>query len=142
MKFLVFTLSNDQFAIPLAQVMKIIGLPQLTPMPNAPDFFKGLHKLKNQVIPILDLRLKLRTKPAIAQDAIPCVIICELNKVVTGFVVDDIKEVTNINESQIERKLDLWRQVDQHFFSGVAKPEQGPLTLLLDLEKIFPKMAI
>lgn len=136
-KFLLFTLGDENFAIPLSKVMKVMAVPPLTPIPNMPSYFRGLHQFKNQVIPILDLRTKLGTRPTTVLLAIPCVIICQLNNTPVGFVVDDINEVINFKESHIERQLDLCAQSNHEFFAGVIKSQTTPLTLILNLEMIY-----
>lgn len=64
LRYLIFSLSGEEFAIPLLDVKEVIGPSEATPIPNTPSYFKGIINLRGQVISVMDLRLKLNLKKA------------------------------------------------------------------------------
>ncbi len=136
-KFMVFTLGDDRFAIPLFQVKEVIGPAKITPLPDVPKYFKGLINLRGRIISTLDLRTKLGIpfKEATLKKA--CIIISELSEIVIGTIVDDVAEVVSIEDTQIERQLDISSKISREYITGVAKFESKPLTILLDIAKVL-----
>lgn len=136
-KFMVFKLGDDRFAIPLSDVKEVIGLTVFTPIPDMPKFFKGLINLRGKIISTIDLKLKLSIPVKITDGKKACIIITEMNNALLGAVVDNVSEVVSIPNSNIERQLDISCQVSRDYISGVAKFENQPLTVLLNLSKVL-----
>lgn len=136
-KFLIFTLGDERFAVPLFQVKEVVGLPKITPVPDVPRYFKGLINLRGRIISALDLRdiLNIPLQGAVSKK--PCIVISELHNVVLGTIVDDVAEVIGLDENQIEHQLDIASKVSREYITGVAKFENKPLTLLLDIAKVL-----
>ena len=134
---MVFTLGDDRFATPLSQVKEVIALATITPLPDVPAYFKGLINLRGKIISTIDLRVKLgiRVKPTTTKK--PSIIISEIDDVVIGAIVDDVIEVVGIDESQIERNLDISSKVSREYIAGVARSDTNPLTILLDIGKVL-----
>ncbi len=59
-QFLTFVLSKEEYGIEILKVREIIGLMEITTVPQTPDYMKGVINLRGKVIPIIDLRLKFR----------------------------------------------------------------------------------
>ncbi len=137
-KFLIFRIDSHLFGIPLSEVREVIGVTAITPVPNMPNFFRGLINLRGKVISITDLHHKLLFHDKGRDDQNkPCIIITEVQGITLGVMVDDVSEVTGIDEKAVERDLNLIGSVKQECIEGAAKSTQGKLTLLLNLSKIF-----
>lgn len=76
LRYLCFNLGHEEFAIPLLSIKEVIGMPDVTPIPQSPPHFLGIMNLRGQVISILDLRQKLTIKPSNVED--PSVMILDL----------------------------------------------------------------
>ena len=57
-KYLTFSLAGEEYGIGILKVREIIGMMPFTPVPQTPDFVKGVINLRGKVIPVVDLRLK------------------------------------------------------------------------------------
>lgn len=55
-KFLIFTLGETRFGLPIEAIAEIVQPRPLTVLPKAPPFLRGLMRLREQVVPVLDLR--------------------------------------------------------------------------------------
>ena len=79
-KYLTFVLADTEYAIGILKVREIVGLIPVTCMPETPDYVRGVINLRNEVIPVVDLRVRLGLK---CEDDNPqtCIIIVEVSKV-------------------------------------------------------------
>ena len=136
-KYLVFELMEERYGIPLSSVKEVIGLTEITKVPNVPDFFVGLINLRGQIISVLDLRKKLKLPEEKYKDKKTTIIITEFENVTIRTIVDDVKEVANFESSQIENKLDIQSSLGREFMTGVAKTNDNKLTLLLNIGKVL-----
>jgi len=133
-KYLIFSLQEEQYGIPLSEVKEVIGMTDnLTPVPHTPKFFRGLINLRGKIISVLDLRTKLALP---SEEYVPkktTIIITEVSDFTIGVIVDGVNEVVGFEPSEIEKNIDIQSKVSRDFIIGVAK--RASLILLLDLEK-------
>lgn len=99
-KYLTFWCGEQLFGVCISQVVQIIQVPKITPIPDAPHYIKGVICMRDEVIPILDLRLRLG-KPEIDYDSHTCVIIVTLQSGSLGLVVDFVNDVETIPDENI-----------------------------------------
>lgn len=90
-RLLTFTLGTGRFAIPLLAVKEVIAIPEIAAVPMAPKHFRGLMNLRGQVIPVIDLRMKLGIAAVGGPEE--AVIICDLAQYSLGAIVDSIDAV-------------------------------------------------
>ena len=136
-KYLIFTLSEDRYAVPLNQVKEVIGMVEITSVPHVPSFFKGLINLRGKIISVIDMREKLAISKQTGNNTKNCIIISEMGDLVLGAIVDDVYAVFGYEEEHIERQINIQSKVSSEYIMGVAKATGQPLTLLLDLAKLL-----
>ena len=136
MRFLSFQIGECHYGVPLEQVREVIAFPDFTPIPSSPDYCLGIMSLRDQIIPIIDLRIKLKIEPTLTHDT--SIIVCDLKTVVVGIVVDIIHNVVAPNDSEV-------LQAQGRFMGDPAASElisqvvqrEGRLTLTLDMAKVL-----
>ena len=136
-KYLIFSLLDENYGMPLSTVKEVIGLTEITKVPNVAEYFKGIFNLRGKIISVFDLRTKLRLPKADYKEKKTCIIIVEIDGLVLGTIVDDVSAVSGFVQGQIERHLDIESPVSREFVTGVAKTEEKKLTLLLDIGKVL-----
>jgi purine-binding chemotaxis protein CheW len=136
-KHLIFSLGRELFGIPLSEVKEVIGMVEITPVPNVPSFFKGIINLRGRIISVIDLKAKMGISRKTSDGQRPCIIICEFGDVVLGSIVDHVVEVHGYEESDIERSVDLQETSGRDYITGVAREREGALTLLLDIGRVL-----
>ena len=136
-KHLVFQLADESYGIPLWSVKEVIGITEITALPQVPDFFKGLINLRGRIISVIDLRAKMRLPRAPYDRKKTCIIIVEVQDLMLGAIVDDVQQVARFQPDQLEANLDVHSPGDQRAVIGVAKTEAKKLVLLLDLSKVL-----
>ena len=137
-KFLSFCLGKEEFAIRISSVREIIGLGDVTPVPQTPPYVRGVLNLRGRVIPIVDLRAKCGL-PQIEYGPQACIIVVRIETkgagMPMGVVVDAVSEVVNIQADDIERMPDFGGEPHTYLL-GVAKLK-GKVKVLLDLDQLL-----
>jgi purine-binding chemotaxis protein CheW len=134
-KYLVFKLNNEDYSVPLSEVKEIIGLSECVQVPSSPAYFLGLINLRGAVISAIDLKLKIGLAGKKEPSKRVAVIVTEVNGVTLGCVVDSVKEVLSIDESEIDRTLEVQVQGCKEYIQGIARFKERPMILILDLKK-------
>lgn len=131
MQVVIFTLSNEQFAVETARVQGINDMMEITKVPNAPSYIKGLINLRGNVISLLDINLILNLdKLDTTQNNI---IILHMEEELVGIVVDKVDEVLEIDEDIIERVEDEQMEL---YVKGVINFKDRIVTLI-DIDKLL-----
>ncbi|GJQ60070.1 MAG: purine-binding chemotaxis protein CheW [Candidatus Scalindua sp. AMX11] len=134
-KFLTFVLNHEEYGIEILKVREIIGVIGITPVPQTPDYLKGVINLRGKVIPVIDLRLKFSmTEEEHKQET--CIIVVEVNNAPIGVVVDNVSEVLDIKSEEVEDTPQFGRDIDTSFIMGLGKAKEK-IIILLDIDKVL-----
>ncbi len=134
-KYLTFALNDEIYGIEILKVREIIGLMDITNVPQTPDYMKGVINLRGKVIPVIDLRLKFsmqEEKPT--QET--CTIVVEVDNTSMGLIVDNVSEVMEIKGDEIEKAPQFGRGIDSDFIMGLGKTKET-IVILLDIAKVL-----
>ncbi len=134
-KFLTFTLGKEEYGIEILKVREIIGLMDITIVPQTPDYMKGVINLRGKVIPIIDLRSKF-SMAEVEHTQETCIIVVEVGSAQVGIIVDSVSEVTDIKGEDIEDAPNFGQEIDTNFIMGLGKVKQK-IIILLDIEKVL-----
>ena len=134
-QLVVFELSCELYGIQIAAVESIIKIQEITQLPQAPYYVKGITNLRGTVLPVIDLRTRfgLEAQEYSKQTRIMVVM---MGKVKVGMVVDGVSEVLRISDDAIEPPPPMVTTVNSAFLKGIAKVE-GRLIILLELSKVL-----
>jgi purine-binding chemotaxis protein CheW len=121
--------------LPISAVREIVRVPQITAVPNAPDYIEGVINLRGQIIPVMDLRKRFRAESAESGKKSRIVVV-ELEERFIGLIVSSASEVLRIPPSEIEDPHNVFREGEIDYITGVGKLK-GRLVIMLDLKKIL-----
>ena len=99
-RFLTFFTDDQLYGVPIEDIVQIIGIQKITKMPEYPHYVKGLISLRENIIPVIDMRLRLK-KPVCEYDERTCIIITFIKDLSIGFIVDVVDSVTTIAKKSI-----------------------------------------
>jgi purine-binding chemotaxis protein CheW len=137
-KYLTFHLGPEEFGIRVLQVREIMGLQDITTVPNTPPYVKGVINLRGKVIPVLCLRSKFGM-PATESTSVSCIIVVQVENqgvsVPMGLVVDAVSDVVNIVPADIEDTPDFGSGRTTPYLLGMAKVK-GKVKILLDIDRV------
>jgi purine-binding chemotaxis protein CheW len=138
-KYLTFHLGREEFAIQVARVREIMGVQDITAVPQTPAHFRGVINLRGKVVPVVDLRLKFGL-PEIEYNQRTCIIVVqvvgEAGPMLMGVVVDGVSEVLNLTAADVEDTPDFGRGVSTPYLLGMAKIK-GKVKILLDINRVL-----
>lgn len=138
-KYLTFLLDNEVYGVEILKVQEIIQLQKITPVPGASEFIRGVINLRGKVIPVIELRKKFNMSeaPDTEKTAIIVMMIERYDDTVTmGIIIDDVREVMDVEAESIEKTPSLGGSVDTGFIMGICK-SKGTVKMLLDIDKIL-----
>lgn len=137
-KFLTFKLAKEEYGISIIKVKEIIGMMEITKIPQSHDYIKGVINLRGSVIPVIDLRARFTMETIEATDR-TCIIVVEVlrdkNIHLVGVVVDSVSEVMFVKDDQIDVSVNFGMKLEDLFITGMAKTENG-VKILLDIDKM------
>ena len=139
-KYLTFELDAEEYGLEILKVKEIIGIMNITSVPQTPDYVKGVINLRGKVIPVIDLRLKFTMNPLEYSER-TCIIIVDIagtsgKKVMVGIVVDCVSEVLNIKGDEIEDTPSFGSRLNTEYIMGMAKVKGG-VKVLLDIDQVL-----
>lgn len=138
-KYLIFALGNEEYGERVLKVREIIGMMDITAVPQVPPHVKGVVNLRGKIIPVVDLRLKFGLDPQPYTER-TCIVVVQVNhgdsKIQMGVVVDAVSEVLNIAEGEIEDTPSFGEQLTTDYMLGIAKVK-GKIKILLDLDRVL-----
>ena len=134
-RFLTFTLDDNVYGIPIKFVTEIIGMQAITPVPETPDYLKGITNLRGKIIPLIDVRLKFG-KNEIEYNERTCVIVVEVEDLSVGLIVDMVDDVLTIPDDKIAPPPIGTGGYDNRYIEGIGQAE-SQVILLLDAERIL-----
>jgi purine-binding chemotaxis protein CheW len=132
-QFVLFKLADGEYGIEVNDVQEIVRFQEITKIPEAQEFIKGILNLRGQVIPVIDLKRRFYLEDSKVTDSTRIVVVkVEERKI--GIIADEVSEVLRIADDNIEPTPAFINNFNQSGIKGVAKVEER-LLILLDLAK-------
>ena len=135
MQLVSFTLAKELYGIEITKVREIILVTDITHVPEAPAFLRGLINLRSTVIPVIDLRARFGLPPGEVTDDNRIMVLHACGKTV-GIAVDAVSKVLRVKQDQIAPPPPTVVELGREYLSGLVKLE-NQLLILLDIDKIF-----
>ncbi len=131
-----FLLGSEEYGLDVRLVQEIIRVTEVTPVPRAPDFVKGVINLRGRIIPVVDLKRKLGLGEVDLGAKTSRVVVAKLRERLVGLLVDGASQVLKVPVSLIEPAPEEVLEVDADYIRGVAKLS-GRLVILMDLARVL-----
>lgn len=134
-KVVVFKIDNEEFAVNIIQVERILGYTEPTKIPESPEFIRGVITYQNEILPIMDLKKKFNLSNTELKDNPKIVVVKNGDKKV-GLIVDLVFEVIDVDDSMIEEAPSIVKGISNKYISGMIKLNDR-IIILIDTEKIL-----
>lgn len=143
-KYLTFELSGQTFAIEISCVKEILnGCGSISPVPEFPEYGKGVINLRGDIVPIIDMRVRFHQPPMEVTDKI-CIIVTEskgnAKSDYLGFVVDTVCAVVDFDTGEISPAPSLSGSTSK-YIKGVYKAE-GKIIMIIEPELLLTESMI
>jgi purine-binding chemotaxis protein CheW len=135
-KYLTFIIGKEDYGIEIRYVTEIIGIQNITEVPDMPHYVKGVINLRGKVIPVMDVRLRFGVEER-PYDGRTCIIVININnRPPVGLIVDRVLDVLDIPESEIEPPPMMRKGKSNCFIQGMGKVGDQ-VKLLLNANKLL-----
>jgi purine-binding chemotaxis protein CheW len=132
-QYLTFRIGNENYGLELSQTREIIEYAGITEVPLMPNFLRGVINLRGEVVPVIDLAVRLGRKSIEVQKR-TCIIVVELlnneQNHVLGLLADSVSEVIELNDENIEDAPSFGAKIRADFIQGIAKRDDEFVVLL------------
>jgi purine-binding chemotaxis protein CheW len=137
--YLSFIVCNELFALNVTKVLEVLQKQHITKVPNAPDYIKGIFNFRGEVVPAFESRVKFNL-PQREEDASHVIIVLDIagsgDNMRIGAIVDKVKDVINIDDSEIKPVPTMSKDFNSDYLQGIYKLN-NEFVMLLNSDKIF-----
>jgi purine-binding chemotaxis protein CheW len=130
-----FFLDREEYGVDVRQVQEIRRVSEITSVPRAPEFIRGVINLRGRILPVLDLKRKLGLGEVVAGRATRIVVV-RVRERLLGLLVDGASQVLKVEVSRVEPPPEEVVERGGDYIRGVAKLDDR-LIILVDLERLL-----
>ena len=123
----------ETFGIDISYVDNIVRMQHITRVPDTPDYIKGVINLRGEIVPIMNLRLKMGLEEIEETKATRIIIIKLEQQATVGLIVDQVNEVVTLDEDSIEKTTVDANNDMAGYISAIGK-NKGELISLLNIQ--------
>jgi purine-binding chemotaxis protein CheW len=139
MKYLIFTLKDEEFAIEIGRVVEILRPQRVFEMPELPDFLQGVINVRGMIIPVLDMRRRLRVPTTITSSPgseKAMIVIVYLGHDRLGLIVDNVKEIIEIEDKEITQTPEVLKNFRTDYLKAFLRKGERVI-MVLNLETLL-----
>lgn len=139
--YLSFVIGNENFAVPVAKVLKVLERQTISQVPNAPAYVRGVISFRGEIISVIRTHRKFGL-PEPADSARYVIITLELQRgdetIVLGAIADRVKDVINIPPDKIKPVPKVDTDFNTNYISGIYQVGER-FILMLDVDRVFSR---
>ncbi|HEY9246220.1 MAG TPA: chemotaxis protein CheW [Candidatus Methanoperedens sp.] len=136
LQLVAFNVGSEEFGVKIMNVQEIIRMTNVTRIPQAPDYIRGIINLRGRIIVVLNLN-KIMGMECREQDESTRIIVTNIGDNIMGFVVDSVSEVIRLSQKNVEPAPPVIAgRIGTEYVLGVGKLDNR-LLILLDLDNVL-----
>ncbi|NCC16255.1 MAG: purine-binding chemotaxis protein CheW [Clostridia bacterium] len=140
-RYLTFWTDNQLFGLSIADVVQIVGMYRVTKLPGSSDYVKGVVSLRGELLPVIDVRMRLGRVEKQYNDR-TCIIIIKIQHSLLGFIVEALDKVCNIPDEAITFPINANFSSENTYLTGIAKlrsvqNKEEKIIMLVNMEKLL-----
>jgi purine-binding chemotaxis protein CheW len=130
-----FQIGRETYGVPITSLHEIVRVPEITAVPDAPEFVEGVINLRGKIVSVIDLRKRLGEKKVTATRK-NRILVVEHNGRLSGLIVDTASEVLKIPAADVEASPNILHEGELNCVTGLGK-YKGRLIVLLDMTRLL-----
>jgi purine-binding chemotaxis protein CheW len=130
-----FRVGRETYGVPITSLHEIVRVPEITAVPDAPEFVEGVINLRGKIVSVIDLRKRLGEKK-ITSTRKNRILVVEHNGRLSGLIVDSASEVLKIPTADVEASPNMLHESELNCVTGLGK-YNGRLIVLLDMGRLL-----
>jgi purine-binding chemotaxis protein CheW len=129
LELLCFAVGEEQYALNVFEVREIIKYQPVTVIPRCPQYILGVISVRGEIIPVIDLKRRLRLSGSTPTDE-TMIIIVHRGEEPVGVLVDSVRGIVIKRENEVETTPEVVSPEMTEFFKGVIQLGDGLATVL------------
>src|ERR1700720_861822 len=130
-----FQVGRETYGVPITSLHEIVRVPEITAVPDAPEFVEGVINLRGKIVSVIDLRKRLGEKKITATRR-NRILVVEHNGRLSGLIVDSASEVLKIPAADVDSSTTVFQESGLNCVTGLGK-YRGRLIVLLDPARLL-----
>lgn len=141
-QLVIFLLDGEKYGVPIESLKEIVNSSEITPLPNSPDYVKGIINLRGRIVAIIDLKQRLRLDQNTTPEARAKNLIFEVDKDLYAIEIDDVLEIhpVEINAIKPAPPVILNKIKEGQCIQGVVvleSEQQQQIIIIFDLQQLI-----
>lgn len=132
-----FRIGKETFGVPIGLVHEIVRVPEITAVPDAPEYVEGVINLRGKIVSIVDLRKRFG-EIHVETSRKNRILVAEIENKMVGLIVDAASEVIRLPHGEVDAPPSVFENDEVKYVTGVGKLN-GRLVILIDLNKVLQK---
>jgi purine-binding chemotaxis protein CheW len=129
-QYITFMANDQEFASPIMSIREIRGWSDTTPLPNVPEYVRGVINLRGTVLPVIDLKARLGLGLTEATPKNVIIVINTANRQ-TGLLVDAVSDIIYVRSDEVQPPPEMMEDdASNRFVEGIAVRDGRMVTLL------------
>jgi purine-binding chemotaxis protein CheW len=130
-----FQVGRETYGVPITSLHEIVRVPEITAVPDAPDYLEGVINLRGKIVSVMDLRKRFGMKQAATKKQNRILVVEHAGRL-AGLIVDSASEVLKIPADSVEVPPAAFQEGGLNCVSGLGKLS-GRLIVLLEMSKLL-----
>ena len=130
-----FRVGRETYGVPITSLHEIVRVPEITAVPDAPEYLEGVINLRGKIVSVMDLRKRFGEKQALLKKQ-NRILVVEHGGRLAGLIVDSASEVLKIPSDAVEPPPAVFQDGGLNCVTGLGKVG-GRLVVLLDMSKLL-----
>ena len=130
-----FQVGRETYGVPITSLHEIVRVPEITAVPDAPEYLEGVINLRGKIVSVMDLRKRFGEKQAVIRKQ-NRILVVEHSGRLAGLIVDSASEVLKIPADAVEPPPAVFQDGGLNCVTGLGKVS-GRLVVLLDMSKLL-----
>lgn len=136
-ELIAFGVGSQEFSVDIMSVREIRGWTPATPLPQTPDYLRGVINLRGAVLPIVDLALRLGLPPC-ETTVRSVIIVVKVDERVVGLLVDAVSDIISIGPEMVQPTPDVACDRVRGFIRGLITID-GRMISEIAVERLLPE---
>lgn len=138
-QYIAVRIGDEVYGIPISYVDNIVRMEKITRVPKAPAHYVGVINIRGEVVPVMSIRRKMGLEEDVYTKATRIIILKLEAQGTVGVVVDEVREVVSLGESDIERNVQTMKKASGNFINGIGK-NGDQLISLFDISRVVDEV--
>ena len=130
-----FQVGRETYGVPITSLHEIVRVPEITAVPDGPDYLEGVINLRGKIVSVMDLRKRFGEKGVVLRKQ-NRILVVEHSGKLAGLIVDSASEVLKIPAADVDLPPAVFQEGGLNCVTGLAKVK-GRLVVLLDMSKLL-----